>query len=83
MNAAELWPILFIAFALSLLLSFVYMVPKRGFLSAFLWTIFPLRYWSSWASGTAYDDNPVWLDRLQWGLFIAMGVLWLVGKVKT
>ena len=83
MNASELWPILFIALTLSFLLSFAFMVPKRGFLSAFLWTIFPLRYWSSRASDTAYDDNPVWLDRLQWGLFVAVGLLWLAQKVKS
>lgn len=77
-----LWSGLFIALALSLLLSFGFMVRKRGVLSAVLWTLAPLRYWLASASSTEYDDNPPWLDQLQWGVLIAMGLLWLAGKAK-
>ncbi|HZU52585.1 MAG TPA: hypothetical protein VFF77_01715 [Holophagaceae bacterium] len=82
MNISAVWVALFIALALSLLLSFVYMVRERGFLSAFFWTFAPLRYWLADASGSQYDDNPSWLDRIQWGLIVTMGLLWLATKAK-
>ena len=79
---AVLWPVLFIALGVSLLISFGFMVEKRGVLSAALWTFAPLRYWLSSFSDTPFDDNPEWLDRLQWGLILAMGLLWLAGRAK-
>ena len=79
---AMLWQVLLIAFAISLLFSFVYMVQKRGVLSAFVWFFIPMRLLLSWGSDTPYDDNPDWLDHVQWGLIVAMGLLWLAGKAK-
>ncbi len=76
------WLVLFIALAVSLLISFGYMVRTRGILSALLWTFAPLRYWLSSTSDTPYDDNPLWLDYLQWGLMGVMGLLWIAGKAK-
>lgn len=82
MSVDLLYEILFAALALSLLASFCYMVGKRGVLSAFLWTFAPLRYWLSSFSDTPYDDNPEWLDRIQWGVMAAIGLLWLATKAK-
>lgn len=79
---AVLWQVLLIAFVFSLLLSFVYMVQKRGVLSALFWSFIPMRLLLSWGSDMPYDDNPDWLDRIQWSLIVAMGLIWLAGKAK-
>ena len=82
MSAGSLYETLFAALALSLLISFGYMVRIRGVLSAVLWTFVPMRYWLSSFSDTTYDDNPEWLDRVQWGLMLALVLLWLATKAK-
>jgi len=79
---ATFWLVLFIAFVISLVISFSYMVQKRGVLSALFWTIIPMRWLLSWGSDTPYDDNPGWLDRLQLGLILVMGLLWIADKAK-
>lgn len=82
MSAGTLYEVLFAALVLSLILSFGYMIGKRGVLSAALWTFMPLRYWLSSFSDSPYDDNPEWLDRLQWILMLAVGLVWLATKAK-
>ncbi len=82
MSVGILYEVLFAALAVSLLVSFGYMAKSRGVLSALLWTFAPLRYWLGSASGTSYDDNPSWLDRVQLGLILAIALLWLAAKVK-
>jgi len=82
-TVTTLFGILLVGFGISLIFSFSYMVKKRGVLSALFWTLIPYRFWLTWASDTQYDDNPEWLDRIQIGLIIAMGALWLWGKANT
>jgi len=78
-----LWPILFIGTAITFGLSFVYMVKKRGTLSALFWTLIPFRFLLSWGSETDFDDNPEWLDYLQTSFLVAMGLLWFWGKAHS
>lgn len=74
--------VLFGALILSLITSFGYMVQKRGLMRALFWTFIPMRWLLSWGSDTPFDDNPAWLDRLQMGLILALGLLWLAGRAK-
>ena len=65
---------------LSFIASFGFMVQKRDVLSALFWTFIPMRWLLSWGSGTSYDDNPVWLDRIQISLIVACVGLWYFKK---
>ena len=82
MSVGVLYEVLFAGFVISCLLSFVYMLQKRSLLSALFWFLVPMRWLLSWGSDTPYDDNPDWLDRIQLGFAVAIGLLWLVGKAK-
>ena len=82
MTAGSLYETLIAALALSLLISFSYMIQKRGLISALFWTFIPMRWLLSWGSDTPYDDNPDWLDRVQVGLIAALMLLWLATKAK-
>jgi len=75
--------VLVVLLALSLIVSFFYMVNRRGFLSALFWAFVPFRFLLSWASDNDLDDNPLWLDRLQFFLIGTLVLIWLLGKVRT
>ncbi len=82
MTLDGLWIPLLVALGISLVLSFFYMVERRGLISALFWTLMPWRLMVSWASDTDFDDNPPWLDRLQIGLILALALLWLLGRSR-
>jgi hypothetical protein len=82
-TATNLFAILLVAFAITYLISGWYMAQKRGVLSALFWSFTPFRWLFAWSSDTKYDDNPEWLEMLQVGIIVAMGVVWFFGKAHS
>lgn len=79
----NLFGVLLLAFAITYIISGYYMAKKRGLLSALFWSFTPFRWLFSWSTDTSYDDNPVWLERLQVGIIVAMGLVWFIGKGQS
>lgn len=72
--------ILLVMLLATFVLSFIYMLKKRGIISSLFWAFVPFRLLLSWSSDTEYDDNPPWLDRVQIVLIAALVVLLYVRK---
>ena len=81
MNTSDvIFVILLVMLMATFVISFVYMLKKRGIISSFFWAFVPFRLLLSWTSDTEYDDNPPWLDRVQIALIAALVVLVYVRK---
>ncbi len=78
-----LYSALFVGFGVSVVISFAYMVKKRGFFSALIWSFIPCRSQLSTAIDVPFDDNPIWLDFVQLAFIVAFGLLWLWRKVNS
>ena len=76
----KIFLILFIFWAISYSISFVYMAKTRGILSALFWSIIPFRFLINSAIDGEYDDNPRWLDYIQNGIIAAFILVWIVER---